>query len=78
MEEKLSRLQELIGKEDADAGALKTATEELEQAAHGIAQKMYEQAAQAQQGAGGEGEAAPEGSADDDEGVIDAEFEAKS
>ena len=58
--------------EGNDADAIKTASDELTQASHKLAEAVYAQAQQA--GAGHEGEAAPkeEGS---DEKVVEAEFE---
>jgi len=58
--------------EGNDPATIKTATDELTQASHKLAEAVYSQAQQA--GAGAEGEAAPkeEGS---DEKVVEAEFE---
>src|SRR5262249_17348949 len=58
-----------------DAAAIQQAVENLQQASHAMAQRMYSQAGQAPTGAGsGRGGAAPAGK---DEDVQDAEFEVK-
>ena len=60
--------------EGTDVEAIKTAKDELQEIVQALSTKLYEQAAQAAQAAGGqEGEAAGEANADDN--VVDAEYE---
>ena len=60
--------------EGTDAEAIKSATNELEQAAQAFSKVLYEKASSGQAGGG---QAAPESAASDDEDAIDAEFEVK-
>lgn len=60
--------------EGEDAAAIKTASDELTQASHKLAEAVYAKAQQAGGEAGPEGEAAAEGGASDEK-VVEAEFE---
>ena len=76
IEEKLEELKKLLEDENADAEALKTATNELTQASMKLGEAMYK----AQQGEAGTAEAGEAGAenaeaAEGEEKVVDAEFE---
>ncbi len=66
-------MQDLLAVETKDIEAIKAKQEEINQTIQPIATRMYEQAAQAQQAAG----AAGTDTANNDDDVIDAEFEEK-
>ncbi len=66
-------MQDLLAVETKDIEAIKAKQEEINQTIQPIATRMYEQAAQAQQAAG----AAGADTANNDDDVIDAEFEEK-
>jgi molecular chaperone DnaK len=75
IEEHVQRLKTAM--EGSDAQAIKTASEELMQASHKVAEAMYQQAAQASEAGAAQdqaGEAASAG-ASTDEDVVEAEFE---
>lgn len=83
--EALEKLKKAKDKDDAEE--IKRVMEELTKASHTLAQRMYEEAAKGQKGAGappphGGGESGPETQdkkkkGGDDENIIDAEFETK-
>jgi molecular chaperone DnaK len=74
IEEKLGELKAELDKDDPDAGALKSKSEALAQAAMAMGQAIYEaeQASAAAEGETGSAESGPAGADDDD--VVDAEF----
>ncbi len=80
VEDAIGKLKEALNGEDD--GAIKSATEELTQASHVLAEALYKQSAAQQQaeteaGQDGNGGAPPEDerAKDDDDDVVDAEFE---
>ena len=80
LESKIQELKNVMDGEDAEA--IKNATNELSQASHKLAEQLYQQQSQGAEGAeaggadaaGGEADGQSQGSGDDDEDVVDADY----
>jgi molecular chaperone DnaK len=75
IETKIEELKKVMEGEDEEA--IKKATDELSQASHKLAEKLYQQQSQqgeSQAGGASAGGAQTEGKAQDDEDVVDAEY----
>ena len=73
VEEGIEKLKKALETDDVDA--IKTASEELTQASHKLAEIMYSQASQQQQQADASGDAGEGAEKKDDDDVVDADYE---